>query len=283
MQNISETKKGVHEEYKKYLCKETFYLQHEGEQFVEIAKLSAHRKIVSYKHVIESIRDGIPLHSVEHIVRDAVNRSLSEENITQLCNEAVIAESGNAWSHPYKCHFNATVSRLKRELETKTMNLVYDHLRSGISAEIQKHIESKIKSKFDPSLFHSDFDLSSLEIVDTFLIELLCRFLPFISPVAGLIIVANHLTTLFSPVNVNSPSWRGEVANDIYRQVSAKKQAVIKELTAAVQRSCEVTADHLTIVIRQLEDCISRIHLIDQEARGYFVAILFHMIQNINE
>lgn len=126
MQNISETKKRVYQEYEEYFRKEKFYLQHVSEQFVEIAKLSAHRKIVSFKHVIESIRDGIPLHSVEHIVNDAVNRSLSEEIITQLCNDAVIAESGNAQSYTYNCHSTATVRRLKGELETKTMTLVYD-------------------------------------------------------------------------------------------------------------------------------------------------------------
>lgn len=260
MQNISETKKRVYQEYEEYFRKETFYLQHVSEQFVEIAKLSAHRKIVSYKHVIESIRDGIPLHSVENIVKDAVNRSLSEEIIKQLCNDAVIAEIGNAQSYPYNCHSSATVRRLKSELVTKTMNLVYDHLRSGISAEIQKHIESKIKSKFDSSLFHSCFDLSSLEVIDPFVIEVLARFLPYIHPVAVLVMGVNLLETLFLGVNVNSPSWRGEVANDIYIQVSGKKQAVIKELTPAVKKSCEVTADHLTRVIRQLESCISRIH-----------------------
>lgn len=267
LQNISETKKRVYQEYEEYFRKEKFILQHVSEQFVEIAKLSAHRKIVSFKHVIESIRDGIPLHSVEHIVNDAVNRSLSEEIITQLCNDAVIAESGNAQSYTYNCHSTATVRRLKGELETKTMTLVYDHLRSGLSAEIQKHIESKIKSKFDSSLIHSCFDLSSLEVVDPFFIEVVAWTVPFINPFAALAMFAELVETLSFPVNVNSPSWRGKVANDIYRQVSDKKQAVIKELTPAVQKRCEVTADHLTRVIRQLESCISRIHYIDQEAR----------------
>lgn len=113
MQNISEIKRKVYQEYKGYFLGETFYLQHVSEQFVEIAKLSAHRKIASYKQVIESIRESIPLHSIENIVRDAVNRALSKENITQLCNDAVIEESGNARSDPYYCRSDSTIRRLK--------------------------------------------------------------------------------------------------------------------------------------------------------------------------
>lgn len=247
-----------------------------SEQCVEIAKLSAHRKIVSYKHVIESIRESIPLHSIENIVRDAVNRTLSKENITQLCNDAVIEESGNSRSDPYYCRSGSTIKRLKKELVKKTLDSVSQYLGSEISVEIQKHIESELRGKFDPSSFVFDFGLASLVLLETFSFGALALVAGLINPLAGLLVAfVGGLVTFFTAVNVNDPSWRRNVANEIYEKVSENKQKVIKELTSDIKKRCEVTADHLTRVIRQLEDHIRRIHLIDQKAREYFVVIFF--------
>lgn len=271
MQNIIETEYKVYQKYQGYFPTEHFHVQHMSEQFVEIAKLSAKRKIESFKHVIESIRESIPLHSIDYIVRKAVNRALSKENITQLCNDAVIAESGNSMSDAYYCRLGSTIERLKGELVKKTMKSVSKHLGSEISAEIQKHIESEIKSKFDPSLFNFNFGLASSVIVDTLSVGAIALVTAFIFPMAGLFIaVVGSLMTLFSAVNVNSPLWRRDVANEIYKKVSDKKQKVLEELASDMKKRCEKTADQLTGIIRQLEDHLRRIHLIDQQKRKYF-------------
>lgn len=274
MQNIIETEYKVYQKYQGYFPTEHFHVQHMSEQFVEIAKLSAKRKIESFKHVIESIRESIPLHSIEYIVRKAVNRALSKENITQLCNDAVIAESGNSMSDPYYCRSGSTIERLKGELVKKTMKSVSNHLGSEISAEIQKHIESEIKSKFDPSLFNFNFGLASSVIVDTLSVGAIALVTALIFPMAGLFIaVVGSLMTLFSAVNVNSPLWRRDVANEIYKKLSDKKQKVLEELASDMKKRCEKTADQLTGIIRQLEDHLRRIHLIDQQKRKYFFSI----------
>lgn len=266
LQNIIETKYEVYHKYKWYFPTEHVHVQHISEQFVEIAKLSGKRKIESFKHVIESIRESIPLHSIEFIVRKAVNRALSKENITQLCNDAVIAECGNSMSDAYYCRSGSTIERLKGELVKKTMKSVSNHLGSEISAEIQKHIESEIKSKFDPSLFNFNFGLASSVIVDTLSVGAIALVTALIFPMAGLFIaVVGSLMTLFSAVNVNSPLWRRDVANEIYKKVSDKKQKVLEELASDMKKRCEKTADQLTGIIRQLEDHLRRIHLIDQQ------------------
>lgn len=271
LQNIFETKYEVYHKYEGYFPTEQVHVQHMSEQFVEVAKLSAKRKIESFKHVIESIRESIPLHSIEYIVRKAVNRALSKENITQLCNIAVIEESGNSTSDPYYCRSGSTIDRLKGELVEKTLDSVSKHLGSEISAEIQKHIESEIKSKFDPSLFNFNLGLASSVIVDTLSVGAVALVTALIFPLAGLFIaVVGSLLTLFSAVNVNSPLWRRDVANEIYKQVSDKKQKVLEELASDMKKRCEITADQLTGIIRQLEDHIRRIHLIDQKKRKYF-------------
>lgn len=284
---VFEAEEKVSERYKEYIKRDNIYLQHVDKKYfyVEIAKSSAHKKIASFKQVIESIKESIPLHSIENIVRNAVDRALSKENITQLCNKAFIEESGNAYSDPYYSRSDSTIKRLKEELVKKTFDSVSQYLGSEISAEIQKHIESEQRTKFDPSLFVFDFGLASLVTIETFSFGALALVAGLIDPLAGLLVAfVGGLITFFTAVNVNDPSWRRNVANEIYEKVSEKKQKVIRELTSDIKNRCKISADHLTRVIRQLEDHIRRIHLIDQKAREYFFfcAILFHMIKDIN-
>lgn len=284
---VFEAETKVFKRYGEYIKRDNIYLQHVDMKYlyVEIAKASAKKKIASFKQVIESIRESIPSHSIENIVRNAVDRALSKENITQLCNEAFIEESGNARSEPYYCRSGSTIKRLKKELVKKTLESVSQYLGSEISTEIHKHIESELRTKFDPSSFVFDFGLASLLIVETFSFGALALVAGLINPLAGLLVaVVGGLVTYLTAVNVNDPSWRRNVANEIYEKVSENKQKVIRELTSDIKNRCEITTDHLTRVIRQLEDHMRRIKLIDQEAREYFFffAILFHMIKDKN-
>lgn len=116
----------------------------------------------------------------------------------------------------------------------KIMILVYDYLRLGLSVEIQKYIELKIKSKFDLSLIYFCFDLLLLEVVDFFFIEVVVWIVLFINFFVVLVMFVEFVEILFFFVNVNFLLWRGKVVNDIYRQVFDKKQVVIKELILVV-------------------------------------------------
>lgn len=169
----------------------------------------------------------------------------------------------------------------------KTLDSVSQYLGSEISAELQKHIDSELRSKFDPSSFVFDFGLASLVILETFSFGALALVAGLINPLAGLLFAfVGGIVTLFTAVNVNvnDPSWRRNVANEIYEKVSVNKQKLITELTSDIKKRCQVTADHLTTVIRQLEDHMRRIHLIDQKAREYFAVFFsFHGILDINE
>lgn len=283
---VFEAVKQVNERYKYFIERDNIYLEHVDKKYlcVEIAKASALKKIASFKQVIESIKQSIPLHSIENIVRNAVDRALSKENITQLCNEAIIEESGNAYSDPHYCRSNSAIERVKKKLVEKTLDSVSQYIGSEISAELQKHIDSELRSKFDPSSFVFDFGLASLVILETFSFGALALVAGLINPLAGLLVAfVGGFVTLFTAVNVNDPSWRRNVANEIYEKVSVNKQKLITELTSDIKKRCEVTADHLTRVIKQLEDHMRRIHLIDQKAREYFAVILYLMILDVNE
>lgn len=270
--SVLETKKKVYQKYKEFYDIQRFYLHHESEQYTEVAKLSAHQKVVSYKQFVESVRDSIPLENIEDIVKVAFNRALSKESITELCFDAVIQESGNTNSDPYYCRLNSTVKRLEEELVSKTLQSVGKHLGSEICAEIQRHIETEIQSKqnIDPALiqpFLNSTSLILLEAIATLLATL-------INPLLGAIIALFSIVGSFVvAVDVNSRSWRRGVANEIYKQMDKNKEKVLREVTPNIRRGFEITVNHLKIIVGLLEDFRSRIHFSDEFPRKLFFLI----------
>lgn len=264
-------KRKVYQKYKQYFPIQTLYLHQESEEYDEIAKLSAHKKICSYKHAIESIRDAIPLQRIGQYVKDAVDRALERRNIIRLCYNADIPECGNANRGPYNCRSIFTITRIKEQLIKKTLEEISISLESEIRAEIPKHVESEFKRKLGPDVFHVDLMLAEIkEVYKGLSFAAIALAVAMINPIVGLIdAVFGGLVAVFSAVDVNSESWRNTVANEIFDKVFDKKQSIVQELTLDIKRRCEITAAHLETVIEKLEELIRRIHLIDQQKRKY--------------
>lgn len=263
---VLETKKQVYQKYKQFLNLERFHLQHEIEQYTEVAKLIAHQKVVFYKQYVESVRDSIPLKNIENIVENAVNRAFFKERITKLCFDAVLQESGNTSSNPYYCRLSSTINRLKQELMRKTVESVSKYLGSEICSEIQRHIYTEIKSKFsiDTDSLYSGLNLPSLIRLEA----ILTAIASILNPLVGVLFAfINVMGSFLFAVNVNSRSWRRNVANEIYKQVDKNKEKVLKELSSDIRNRCRITADHLKMIADQLEEFRSSIHLNRQDNR----------------
>lgn len=267
--SVLETKKKVYQKYKELYDIQSFYLHHESEQYTEVAKLSAHQKVVSYKQFVESVRDSIPLENIEEIVKVVVNRALSKESITELCFDTVIQESGNTKSDPYYCQLNSTLKRLKKELANETVHSVRKHLVSEICAKIQRHIKTEIQSKqnIDPALIQPFSNLSSLIRLGRLAAVIASIFNRRLGIIVALITIVGSLLV---PVDVNSRSWRRDVANEIYKQIDENKKNLLRELTSDIRKSCIITVNHLNIIVGLLEDFRSRIHFSDEFPRKFF-------------
>lgn len=274
---VLQAKKKAYQKYKQYVNFERFYLHHESEEYTEVAKLSAHRKVVSYKEFVESVRDSIPLQHIENIVKDAVNRALSKESITELCFDVVIQESGNINSNPYYCRSGSTLNKLKEELIRKTVDSVSKYLGSEICNEIQRHIETEIQSRLsiDTDLIYTVLNFSKgvlfLEVILTAI-----SYMMFLV-VGGFSAFLSVVGTPIFAVNVNSQSWRIDVANEIYQQVYKNKEKVVTKLSSNIRTRCKITADHLKMIADLLEEFISSIHLNEQDTRElfFFISCLF--------
>lgn len=274
-----ETKKQVYQKYKQFLNLERFHLQHETEQYTEVAKLSAHQKVVFYKQFVESVRDSIPLEKIEKIVKDAVNRALSKENITELCFDAVIQDSGNTDSDPYYCRSSSTVKRLKQELMRKTVDSISKYLGSEICSEIQRHIQTEIQSKhsIDTDSIYTVLNFSKLILLEA-MVTVIATLL---SPILGVLFAfISFVGTFHFAVNVNSRAWRRDVANEVYEQVDKNKEKLLTKLSSNIRTRCRITRDHLKMIADLLEKFRSSIHLNDQDTRElfFFVSCLFQNI-----
>lgn len=279
--SILQAKKKAYQKYKQYFNFERFHLHHESEEYTEVAKLSAHRKAVSYKEFVESVRDSIPLQNIEKLVKDAVNRAFSKESITELCFDVVIQESGNTNSDPYYCRSGSTVNKLKEELMRKTMDSVGSYLGTEICKEIQKHIQTEIQSKLsiDTELIYTVLNFSKV----LFLEAVVTTIGYILNPLLGaLFLVLSFVYTLFFAVNVNSRSWRRAVANQIYKQVDKNKEKVVTELSSNIRTRCKKTADHLKLIADLLEEFTSSIDLNDQDTRELFL-FMSCLFQNVKK
>lgn len=227
------------------------------EHYAEVAKLIAHKKIMVSIQYIMSVRNSIPINHIGGIVSGAVNRALSKESITRLCFEAVIQESGNINSDPYVCRSSSTVERLKKELIEKTLESVSGYLGSEICAELQRHIVSDIKRKFK-------FDLDPFNIAKSMMHyqSLFVAIATIISHTAGIVVgIVSVAITVFIAVDVNSESWRRDVATEIYENVSKKE--VEEEVTSSMIKKWEITIDELDNIVGQLETFRNRLNLSD--------------------
>lgn len=272
---VLQAKKKAYQKYKQYFNFERFYLHHESEEYTEVAKLSAHRKVVSYKEFVESVRDSIPLQHIENIVKDAVNRALSKKSITELCFDVVIQESGNINSNPYYCRSGSTLNKLKKELIRKTVDSVSEYLVFEIFNAIQRHIETEIQSRLsiDTDLIYT-VNLSKVLFFEA-IVNAIGYMMSLV--VGGFSAFLSVEGTLLFAVNVNSQSWRRDVANEIYKQVCKNKENVVTKLSSDIRTPCKITADHLKKIADLLEEFISSIHLNEQDTRElfFFISCLF--------
>lgn len=260
--DVPETKSKVYEKYKKILQLQNIHLHHEMEHYAEVAKLIAHKKIEAYISYIMSVKNSIPINHIGDIVSDAVNRALSEESITRLCFEAVIEESGNINSDPYICRSSSTVERLRKELVQRTLDSVSKYLGEDICKEMQRHIVSDIKSKYniDVNPFTKLLEISGLILLQT----VLTIIAAIINPFAGVIVgIVSAVGPFIITVNVNSEAWRRDVASEIYENVSKNKQNVIRELTLNIKERCKITIYQLDNIAEHLEVFRMRIDLSD--------------------
>lgn len=254
--DVSETKDKVYQKYKQYIDSGRFRLQHVSEKYVEVAKLSAHQKIVFFKEHVESVRRSFPLHAIEGIVHEAASRALTYENIRDVCRQAYINGIGNVNSDSYTTRSIFTLNRITVELKDKTKESITEHLRDEICSEIKNHIRLEPESKLRLDLILKAINLASTIVLASMLIVMIS----IVNPLAGVIAVtATGFVTLLIGKDVNSETWRDTIAREIYNEVSNRQNAIENELSSLLRQKFNVASDDLNAIAKKLDDFRRRI------------------------
>lgn len=242
------------------------HIQHEYEDFYDIAKMSANAKAMSIQRTIQSLIQSIPSKELFSIIDEAAKKAYSRENIRNICfNEFIIdgEDVGTVYSNSYVCRFFVTVRRIKAELVTNTLRSVGKAFASEICKGILRHIESNIQSALRHDLISLRFDISD-DIFATVTVVLLFVIASVINPVLGAAaaVVSLVVNFVFS-VDVNSESWRGQVADEIFKTVSKNKDTLINKILPMVEKTCRTTTGDLKNVSKKLEEWTQKTECMD--------------------
>lgn len=258
--DVFETKDKVYQKYKKYIDSGTFCLQHVSEKNVEVAKLSAHKKIIFYEQHIESIRRSFPLSEIEVIVERAASHALTHNNIRDVCRQAYISGIGNVNSGSYTTRSIFTLNRITVELKDKTKESITKHLGDKIRSEIRSRIRLEPESKFRFDLIMKAINLASTVVLASMLIVMIS----ILNPLAGVFAVtATGFITLLFGQDVNSETWRDAIAEEIYKEISNRQSAIEKEISSLLKQKLNVASDDLNAVAKKLEEFRRRIDAIN--------------------
>lgn len=259
-QDISNTKKIVYQKYKPHIDSGKLHLHHVSEKFDEVAKLSAHQKIISYKQHVESIRGSFPLHSIEDIVKKAVSRALTYENIRDVCRQAYISEIGNIHCASYTTRSIFTLNRISVQLKDKTKESITRYLGTEICSELKNHI------RLEPgNTLRLEFIQDVLgKATGVVLASMLIVMISVVNPIAGVIAAAGAgIVTVLAGTDVNSTSWRDMIANEIYKEVSNQRITIENEFSSLLRQNMNVASDHLNAVAKSMDDFRRRLDQID--------------------
>lgn len=255
--NVIDAKCSVYKKYDNNIDLESVHLQHEFEEYDEVFKSCAHKRIIQFRKLLEKYMKSILKLNIKTIIEEAANKALSREKITQLCYNSVIRGYGNVDSLPNKCYNQRTVDELKDELVETTIRSVSSSLGSELCNGILRHIEKEIKSTVNVA-FTIPLHLFDRMEFDSLILSLL-------NSVFGIArSIVTSIVTFWQGVDVNSRSWRIEIATKIHQMILESKPKVLKELTSDITPRCRATEAHLKLILEKLEDIRERLQLTDQ-------------------
>nr|XP_034310800.1 uncharacterized protein LOC105335643 isoform X1 [Crassostrea gigas] len=269
---VVETKLRVYKEYEMLFRSKTLQLQHEYEDFDEIAKKSANAKVSLFQRIIHSLLESIPSKKLANIVSKAAEHSFTQFNFRDICyNEFIIdrEDVGTVYNNSYICRFFLTVRRIKRRLVRSALRKICKLLGFKICKDIMLDIE------FAMGTMHMSEDQRQLriDISDTFIETLTFEITSFLislyDPIDSASFPAgSFFEYLFNSVDVNSSTWRRKVAEETYMMVSKHQEDIVRKLLLLVEHMCKKTTEDIKYVSRSLQkwkektECMDMVELV---------------------
>lgn len=247
-------------------------MQHIYEDFDEIAKLSAYKKISYYRNFVREMIDTFSTYNLEKVIIESVSRVLTKANIRRVCFEVVVRHDNNyvgtVENTAYNCRYSGTVTRIKEILTEETLCDTARKLGSEICTGILMHIESVVQTTLSAELGKIKSDMSTIIFLDIINETVVKIF----RTIYGVIIsVTTFFSTIFRPVDVNSEEWRSLVADEIYFNIWKKRDFLRDSILDNLTNLCAKTREDFEFITSKLEKFQKRVIPEDQKQCKYIM------------
>lgn len=268
----------VFEEYETFFPSKPFLIHHVFEENEDLCKKVGVQKLITINKLIGTLKESVPAEGdIAGIVKSAANKALARQNIRWLCYDVFLKDKGTnvgtTDDNSYTCRSPFTVKALKEQLISKTLEAISESFASEICQGILEHIKAKIKVEIEKEFFDLKVKISP-EIFATFAVAIGTVIITLFMPLLGIIFaMATVVVTLILSVDVNSVSWRRNVADQIYETVSKNRTTIEKDILSEIKTMCNETKKELHEVSKQIDDLKKKIGFPDQETCRYNVFI----------
>lgn len=269
---VVETKLRVYKEYELMFRSNTLHVQHEYEDFDDIAKKSAFAKVSSFQTTILSLKRSIPFKEFDEIVSAAAEIFFSQLNVRDICYNEFITDGENVGtvnSNSYTCRLFSTVRRIKRTLVTNTLRTTFKSLGFKIYEGIMGYIKFQMETRY--FYICDDQRQLNIEISDTLIETISVEMTSFLISICDSILFATRslIGTFVFSVDVNSLNWRRKVADAIFLMISKHREDIVEKAMLLVENMCTKTAEDLKSLNESLEKWKEKTECMDMIERKY--------------
>lgn len=272
---VVDAKLKVYKKYREIIDEYDIHLQHAFEEFDEIAKSVALRRVSQCCVVIT---DMFKVQYVSNrklqVVTDFAINTLTKDDIIKFCYEVHIEYKnkivGTVQSGSYNCYSTFTVRSIKDILAEETLEKAAKHLGSFICSGIYRYIDDRIQTQLShelgilpliPILISKEV---YIEIERTLTGVLIAFFNDTLFGVFTSIIT--FIVRIFYPVDVNSKEWRAEVAEEIYQKILENREEIKHRVFEAVWKA------DLEVIRSKLEGFLIKISQSDRkQLQGQYI------------
>lgn len=250
----------------------TLHVQHEYEDFDDIAKKSAFAKVSSFQKTILSLEDSIPFKELDEIVSEAAENFFSQLNVRDICYNEFITDGKNVGtvnSNSYTCRLFSTVRRIKQTLVTNTLRTTFKSLGFKICKGIMGYIKFQMETRY--FYICDDQRQLNIEISDTLIETISVEMTSFLISICDSILFATRsfIGTFVFSVDVNSLNWRRNVADAIFLMISKHRKDIVEKAMLLVENMCTKTAEDLKKLNKSLEKWKEKTECMDMIERKY--------------
>lgn len=273
----------VYREFKDCIDTGDIFLHHVLEDYDEIAKRSAYKKILYFcdttlflKELSQEVLSHIPT-----ILGNAFMHALTKEKISSISDNISLEYDGNKigtrHSSPYECDSNIA-KKIKGLLEEKIMLMITESLSFSICVEIEKHLKSHFGSDQNRIDFVKFKELQPFYKLVKYTLELTFSKVMSsenqlsddepLSDDPSITSASSHLLK-GATCNVNSITWRADVGGNIFHKIYSVKDNIISSTEDKIKEICRKTTEELQITHDRLRNFQDEIEIENQTKCKY--------------